>query len=1158
MRFCRLDLIRFGKFTDLPINLPAPNETGKPDFHLIVGVNEAGKSTIRHAIADLLFGIEPRSRFDFLHAKSEMRLGAQIENGEMNLEFHRLKRNKQPLRGIDDTPLPDDALAPFTGNADRTSFEREFCLDHTRLASGGQSILDSKDDVGRMLFEASVGDNVFGTVLDRLEKEATALWSPRHSKDRAFYKAHDAFKDATKAVKDATARTSEWKEASRKFDEASEALVEAKKNYKALEQIRTQIDRVRRIAPHFQSLKAKKDDIAKLGDIIELPENAINELNAVKNDIATADQLILRYQALIDKAIKDQDGVSLDETLLTRKDDILELRDEKSRIKNHPNDIIKREAESQALSEEIKGLVHDLELEMTDEESIDSALPSAIARKGIESLATAHGGLEQAVVSSAENMKRKDRDITNLSGELDALPTHQLPPNIESSLAKARALGNIEETKIETENRIERAREKFKIRISRMHPWMGSVKELRQLAVPSDEEVQEFKNKEHDILTKQKNIEEQHEETEDELKVLGLKESGFQKSQHPVTSEEILTSRKNRDGLWAEIRSGTTTAEDAGDNYETHVTIVDDLTDRRYQNADKAKELEHLLDDISILKQKGDGQNRKIKAIEDQHQKLMDNWNQIAKKLNLSDKSISASQTWLGHYRNALSEAEKLTDEKANLCNIESKEAAAMKSLRQELVRAGISEGTATTLTLQQLIDKTETVVAEAKTAESRSEHLENQIKQGRNELEDLENKATKSQQELDAWKSSWSEKTKSAGLPGIATPKFAIDALAMMSQLKEKLKENRDLKESRIKTMQRDISNFEHKAETLAQGIALELIGRAAEDISVALCQRLTEAENAQNILNKAKRDIEENTALRTEAQSLRSKGEEQLSPLMERAKVDTIADLETAIKLSQNLCDFNNAIEDVKAIILELGDGMSLNDLDAEVAEEDLSTIAARLNDVKDKSAAAISLRDDCVLQKKNAETERDKIHGQGDAAAAEAQRQEALAQMAEVTERYIKVHTGAQLLRWAIERYRDEKRGPLLDRASEIFSILTLRSFQTLEIDYDGDTPQLMGRRPDGKYVDFDGLSDGTGDQLFLSLRLAAVEMQLQHVQPLPFIADDLFINYSDDRAAQGFKVLGELATKSQVIYFTHHDHLVDVARRTIGKEMSVIQL
>jgi uncharacterized protein YhaN len=403
-----------------------------------------------------------------------------------------------------------------------------------------------------------------------------------------------------------------------------------------------------------------------------------------------------------------------------------------------------------------------------------------------------------------------------------------------------------------------------------------------------------------------------------------------------------------------------------------------------------------------------------------------------------------------------------------------------------------------------------------------------------------------------------WSERTKAAGLPDKVTPQTANTALALMAELKGKLEKNRDLKRSRIKTMQRDIENFGRNAETLAQAIAPDLTEHAAEDICVALCQRLTKTENEQITLKKAKHDIEENTARRNKAQILKNEAEARLAPHMERANVTTVDDLETAIGRSERLHKLNRAVDDTTTTVLELGDGLSIEDLDAEVAEEDLSTIAARLDVVNEQRGAAMTLRDDFLSQKKDAETDRAKIHGQADAAIAEARRQEALAQMAEVTERFIKVRIGAHLLRWSIERYRDEKRGPLLERASEVFSTLTLGSFQTLEIDYDGDTPQLMGRRPDGRYVDFDGLSDGTGDQLFLSLRLAAVEMQLQHAQPLPFIADDLFINYSDDRATQGFKALSDLATKSQVIYFTHHDHLVDVARGAIGEELSVTRL
>ena len=41
MRFRQLDLLRYGHFTDATIALPA----GKPDFQILLGENEAGKST---------------------------------------------------------------------------------------------------------------------------------------------------------------------------------------------------------------------------------------------------------------------------------------------------------------------------------------------------------------------------------------------------------------------------------------------------------------------------------------------------------------------------------------------------------------------------------------------------------------------------------------------------------------------------------------------------------------------------------------------------------------------------------------------------------------------------------------------------------------------------------------------------------------------------------------------------------------------------------------------------------------------------------------------------------------------------------------------------------------------------------------------------------
>ncbi len=68
-----------------------------------------------------------------------------------------------------------------------------------------------------------------------------------------------------------------------------------------------------------------------------------------------------------------------------------------------------------------------------------------------------------------------------------------------------------------------------------------------------------------------------------------------------------------------------------------------------------------------------------------------------------------------------------------------------------------------------------------------------------------------------------------------------------------------------------------------------------------------------------------------------------------------------------------------------------------------------------------------------------------------------------------------------------------------------------------------------------------------------RLAAVVDAVAGGIKLPFLADDLFINYDDARAGAGFKVLAELAKSTQVLFFTHHRHLIDIARESVAPEV-----
>ena len=123
-------------------------------------------------------------------------------------------------------------------------------------------------------------------------------------------------------------------------------------------------------------------------------------------------------------------------------------------------------------------------------------------------------------------------------------------------------------------------------------------------------------------------------------------------------------------------------------------------------------------------------------------------------------------------------------------------------------------------------------------------------------------------------------------------------------------------------------------------------------------------------------------------------------------------------------------------------------------------------------------------------------------------------------------------ARLLRWAIERHQLENRSPLLKGAATLFELLTREAYVGLDVDISTDSPTLFARRADGTLVGIDGLSSGTEDQLFLALRLAAAELRLEDATPLPFIADDLFINFDNDRAAAGFEVLGHAQRKTRI--------------------------
>jgi uncharacterized protein YhaN len=161
--------------------------------------------------------------------------------------------------------------------------------------------------------------------------------------------------------------------------------------------------------------------------------------------------------------------------------------------------------------------------------------------------------------------------------------------------------------------------------------------------------------------------------------------------------------------------------------------------------------------------------------------------------------------------------------------------------------------------------------------------------------------------------------------------------------------------------------------------------------------------------------------------------------------------------------------------------------------------------------------------------------------------------LARIRRLAERYAVVKLAAKVLHQEIERYREEHQDPVLKIGSRYFRELTMGSFTGLRTDVnDKGEPVLVGVRRGDLRLSVEKMSSGTRDQLYLALRLATIEWRLENSEPLPFIVDDILLNFDDERSRATLGVLAELAEKNQVILFTHHRQIVDEAMRIEGKE------
>ena len=357
------------------------------------------------------------------------------------------------------------------------------------------------------------------------------------------------------------------------------------------------------------------------------------------------------------------------------------------------------------------------------------------------------------------------------------------------------------------------------------------------------------------------------------------------------------------------------------------------------------------------------------------------------------------------------------------------------------------------------------------------------------------------------------------------------------------------------IDGIETDAKAFAADVATLLPQIAPELASQPASEGLRQLKQRLKSAREVATLtihhqtMTGARHDKLDDLArqlARAQATTADAKatlpGEDDLGLALDR--------LDTRNALRLEVMEFARQLQEVAADHDEAH-------LRAQLAEVDLDQI----NVTVDACMAQIDIGRkeyaEAYAAQHSAKEARDLLALGRNAAGLQQQRIEASAQMLRVGQDWLVRHTAVRLARNAIEQHRAKAQNPVIARASQMFATITCGKFAGLVTDFDvSDSPTLKGQRGDGAKVPVDGMSEGTRDQLFLVLRLALLEQR--GAEPLPFIGDDLLASFDEARTGETLDLLAQFGTRQQVILFTHHNHVVEIARARLGEAVDIVEL
>jgi uncharacterized protein YhaN len=1156
-----LDISAFGPFTGMVLDFSA---TGT-DLHVIYGPNEAGKSSALRALKAWLFGFPERTRDDFVHPRNALLVGGELSESGKALTFFRRKKRKGDVVDAEGNPMDPALLTPFLGGLDLSLFESLYGIDHDILVQGGREILARQGEIGEALFSAGAGLGSLHRVLEEMETEKDALYLKSGRKPR-INQGIGLHKKLTKRIRELSLTPEQWQEHADRLDQVGRELEDVNSKRLQLDHRRQRLERLHRSVPLFARRKRVVEQQQALSVFRSLPPDFSKRRSEIQQELRSAgqrlDQAGVRKKLITGRLQKLSPHKSLIEKSARIEEGFQRLGEYSKAKKDRP----RLEGMQAVLLKEADRLLRIIAPSLTVKQS-EQLLPVVQQKKKIIELTSRHEALLRAQRDADTRLTTATQHLEKTEKILAELQEPEDWSQLKMTVSRGRRAGDIDKRIRELGRDRDTKQDAFALRLKQLGRWQGTDRELRDLELPIGQTIQLFQDELLKLEQETRLLNTQAHEIEDELLTVHTRQQELIYGGEIPSEDELQEVRKRRDQGWQLIcrnwldkedisKEATLYAPDTelGEAVSGLILQADTISDRLRLEADRVHGFAALRsreEELKVRLQRNRDKQQEINTALNHH---MEAWRILWQPLGSIPGTPKEMADWRIEMEQLQQQVMELAGVRKSITELDKERNKLLQGIRAEL--AGKEFFVAEGPELAPILTAAETLLdnlqREREHYQQTSRDLQSQaelVKQAERERERIE-------QDLEQWQVKWQQ---AARIPGTATsfePDAAQDLLDTVERIFSTLKETNEL-ESRLHGIDRDCLQFEEEIEDLSREVAADLMAQPVTRCVRQLHDRLTAARKEQTLHDNFKIESEELDKEIQESKLALKSGHKELDKLLVIAGCKAEDEL---VKAEQDAADHRRLAEQIEQIeqdLQQVAGEVSLEELSAQIDEIDSDSLPGELHALETEISGELDPAiQNLAEQKGEAKKVLEQMDGSELAAAKAEELENNLAALRTSADRFLRLQVGVDMLRREIENFRQKNQDPVLTIGSRLFAELTMGSFSGLKTDVDGrGEPVLVGIRADNQNTSLgvEAMSTGSRDQLYLALRLASLQHRAENGQSMPFIVDDILINFDDARSAATLQVLAELGKSNQLILFTHHRQVVEQAGTLAGVQI-----